>query len=123
MRTERKYPAIDLFKLKSTYSTAQWNRVLTRRLVNKDLDGLVAIRYGLQAGMDDLAKHKMNTEEMQDLFIRLQRSVEITMRKIWRLKYPNPCDDPLKAADNLEHQEAKRERDAEFNRFLKRTGY
>lgn len=119
----RKYPPIDILKLYTTGGTKQWNTFLTEKLVALDLAGLGVMRYRLQAGMDDLAKKKMNSDKLIDIFLRWQRSLEVTAKKILRLKMPNPCDSPLEAALNLDHLEAKRARDQAFEAWLKRTAY
>lgn len=98
-----------------------WNHILTKCLRKMDMDRLATLRYQLQAGMDDLAKKKLNTDEMCKWFIRLQNSVENTAKKILRKKYPNPCDNPLTI--DLASLDAKRKRDHEFELWLKKTGY
>ncbi|MBK8260102.1 MAG: hypothetical protein IPK80_02055 [Nannocystis sp.] len=70
--------------------------------------------------MDDLAKKKLNTEEMNIWFIRLNRSIENTAKKILREKYPLPEDNPL----DFENRTAvtgdmKKKRDDELAKFLK----
>jgi len=120
---ERKYPAIDILELYSNADSKRWNRWLTRRYQEKDLDGLFAMLYGVQAGMDDLVKKKMNTEKLQLFFIRLQRSVENTIRRVLKEKDPNPCDDPTKARDHLDQRDNKRRRDEMINRILRDKSY
>lgn len=87
------------------------------------MEGLIAIRYGLQAGMEDLSKKNLNTEKMIDFFIRLQMSVEKTIRGILRDRDPNPCDDPRIAKDHLYARPKKKKRDGEINAFMKKSGY
>ena len=119
----RKNESIDLVKLYATSSVAKWNRFLTSCERNRDLNTLANMRYSLQAGMVDLAKKKLNSDKMQLWFIRLQTSIERTMRTIVRLRNPNPCDDPLKAANNLQHRSKKKARDHELELLLKKSGY
>ena len=123
MASVRQYPAIDLMKLYATHTASTWNTFLTERRQKKDISGLVKVRYGLQAGMADLVRKKLNSEKMELYFIRLQRSVENTIRDIFRERNPNPCDNPLIAKSNLEFQAEKRARDHLLELEIKKTGY
>ncbi len=74
--------------------------------------------------MDDLAKQNLNTEEMCVWFIRLNRSIEITAKKILRRKYPLPQDDPLNKDDaTLVTLAQKRKRDQELSAFMRNSNY
>ena len=119
----RKHQAIDLLKLYSSCNAQQWNEFLTRCQRTHDIPTLAKTRYELQAGMVDLSKKKMNTDKMIEWFIRLQNSIENTIKLILREKNPHPCDDPLKAAQYLEFKGSKTERDQDFERFLRRSSY
>lgn len=119
----RKWPAIDLIKLYTTTDTQTWNVFLTQCLKHHDIDRLCVTYYGLQAGMADLAKAKLNDEKMIQFFIRLQRSIEITVKRIFRIKYPNPHDDPLYKSHDNRWLEVKRKRDYEFSLFMQRARY
>lgn len=113
----RKYDSIDLLKLYTTCSTEQWNTWLSACLREDNIEALKQVYYGTQVGMDNLAKQKLNTEKINNWFIRLQRSIEKTLKGILRKKYPNPNDNPL--ATTAEALEAKRKRDHDFELFLK----
>ena len=119
----RQFEAIDLLKLYSNSNTKKWNSFLTNCLTNGDINTLTMTRYGLQAGMDDLAKKKLNTEKMILWFIRLQRSLEKTIKDILRKKEPNPCDDPLRAINFIHAKIQKTNRDDLLERFLRKKGY
>ena len=119
----RQNDAIDIVKLYAEGDTKTWNIFLTNSLKKHDLAGLARTRNRLQRGMVLAAKQKLNTEPIQLWFIRLQRSIEMTMKKIVREKYPNPCDNPLTAKEHLEFREAKRRRDEELERYLRKTSY
>jgi hypothetical protein len=119
----RKPVPLDLIQLYSASSTEKWNAWLTERLQMRDLEGLVEMRRRLQAGMDHLVKTKLSTNKLEVWFVRMNSSIEKTMRRIWRIKYPNPCDNPLIAQQNIEHLPRKRRRDAKFAKFLKDTSY
>lgn len=119
----RRYPAIDILQIYANADTKRWNRWLTRRFDDRDIDGLMAMRYGLQAGMDDLVKKKLNTEKYIQFFLRLQSSVEKTIRKLLQQDDPNPCDNPIIAMDHMEAQPQKRARDGIINSIMKDTGY
>jgi hypothetical protein len=119
----RQHDAIDLMKLNATWDTNAWNSFLSACHKCHDIKTLAKTRYALQAGMVDLSKKKMNTDKMIIWFIRLQKSVEDTMKLIIREKNPNPCDNPLKAHKNIEFKDKKSERDHELELFLKKSGY
>jgi hypothetical protein len=119
----RKHQAIDLVLLYSTCTWKDWNRFLTECYEKRDIQKLAQTRYELQAGMADLAKKKMNSEKMCEWFVRLQRSIEKTIKNIIRDKYPNPCDNPLIAKDHMEQHDAKKARDQQLELFLKKSGY
>ena len=118
----RKWPGIDLMKLRSTYSIEDWNLFLDNCLNKRDINRLTQVMYGLQVGMDDLAKQKLNTDEICVWFTRLIRSVEKTVKSILREKYPLPNDKNNK--ENLQkYITLKRKRDSELNDFLIRSRF
>jgi hypothetical protein len=125
----RKVDAIDLIKLYSLGSHNGWNQALDDHFVRLDVSGLARIYYGIQAGMDDLVKNKLNDEKMNVWFLRLQRSIENTMKAILRRKYPNPYDSPApiteseKSTIEMRWLDIKRKRDHEFELFLKKARY
>jgi len=119
----RKFPAEDLIMIYAKQNTKMWNEFLTKCDRSNDINALMKKLYGIQAGMDDLVTGKLNTEEMQLFFIRLQRSIENTAKKIIRRKFPNPCDNPLTAGDHLDHLEAKRLRDTYLSEFIRKSSY
>lgn len=119
----RKHDSIDLLKLYSNTDMSAWNCFLTICYEKHDISLLVKTRYGLQAGMTDLVKKKLNTEKMIQFFLRLEKSIENTMKKIVREKDPNPCDNPLIASANLEFKSQKNDRDHDLELYLKKSGY
>lgn len=119
----RKPDAIDLIKLYSEGDYKEWNIFLTNCFQKRDIEKLVVTRRRLQAGMHLAAKKKLNTEKVINLFIRLQKSIEDTIKKIIREQDPNPCDNPLTAMDNLERKGDKTRRDSLVESYLKKTGY
>lgn len=121
----RKYEAIDLMKLKSLGSHVGWNKMLTEAYEKRDINRLAKLRYQIQAGMDDLAKNKLNTADMNIWFCRIMKSLEITAKRIIKAKYPLPQDNPLiaKRAEYLNFGEAKKRRDLELKAFLQKSSY
>lgn len=119
----RKPDAIDIVKLFAEGDYTEWNLFLTNCFKKRDIEKLAITRRRLQAGMAIAAKKKLNTEKVIHLFIRLQNSIENTIKRIVRAKDPNPCDDPHIAMDHLEAKGAKKERDQAMERMLKKTGY
>ena len=119
----RKWPAIDLLDLSSKSDHKNWNALLKRAFQKNDILWLTKTRYGLQAGMADLVGKKLNTPKMIEFFIRLQRSLENTVRDIQRKQEPNPCDNPLLAGKNLEFHAEKKQRDHSLELFFKKSSY
>lgn len=119
----RKPDAIDIVKLYADGDFKEWNFFLTNCFRKRDLEKLATTRRRLQVGMSIAAKKKLNSEKVILLFIRLQKSIEDTMRKIIRAKDPNPCDDPMKAIHHVEHKGNKKRRDGQLENYLKKTGY
>ena len=119
----RKHDSIDLMKLYSQGDNKSWNRMLTRCYESKDINALGMMRYQLQAGMDDLAKKKLNDDKMNLWYIRLLRSIEQTAKKIIRIKHPLPGDNPLIAKKHFDYLEQKRKRDAELKAFMEKSSY
>ena len=119
----RRYDAIDLMKLRALGSTNGWNEALTKYYERRDINGLAKLRYQIQAGMDDLAKSKMNTDEMNTWFVRLIKSTEITAKRIIKVVHPLPQDNPLLAKTLPDVGEIKKKRDAELISFLAKSSY
>lgn len=123
----RKVEAIDLMKLYAAGSTNGWNEFLTECLRAQNMDRLAKTLYAIQAGMDDLVKKRLNDPKMTEWFVRLQKSIELTMRKILRLKYPNPLDNPMNSKNpelaNRKWLEIKRKRDHELERYMRKASY
>jgi len=114
---------IDLLDLYAKADTTGWNAFLSRCLRNGDLLALEKTLYGLQLGMNDLAKKKLNTEKINLWFIRLQRSLEITIKKIIKSKQPSPLDDPNNAARFATKLDEKRIRDHDIELYLKKIRF
>jgi hypothetical protein len=119
----RKPDAIDLVKLQAKSSHKEWNDFLTCCLKKHDLNKLALTRNRLQRGMNLAVKQKLSTTKLEHLFIRLQLSIENTMKQIIRKKYPNPCDDPRIASKHQDVVELKRKRDLELERYLRKTAF
>ncbi len=120
----RKYEAIDLVKLYSKGSNNGWNKVLDECFLRSDINRLAKLRYGIQAGMDDLAKQGLNKEAIVIFFIRLNRSIENTAKQIIRKRHPLPQDNPLIAdKHDPKYLDAKRKRDRELAVFFKTSAY
>ncbi len=120
----RKYEAVDLMKLYTHGSTNGWNDFLKKCLTKRDINALAKLRYQICAGMDDLAKLKLNTEEINVWFVRLNRSLELTAKKIIRIKCPLPGDAGAKPLKTLgDYASAKRKRDLELRKFMQESSY
>lgn len=119
------WPGIDIVNLYATSDEKVWNHLLTKALNNNDVKWLVKTRYGIQVGLAEAKKKNAMSDELVHFYIRLNRSLEMTMKKILRQKYPNPHDDPLNASgqQSVKYIKAKRQRDLEFENFLLKSSY
>lgn len=119
----RQYEAIDLMKLYTLGTSTKWNQMLRSCLERLDINTLAKTRYQLQAGMDDLAKQKLNTDDINLQYIRWIKSIEKTAKQIIRIKHPEPGDNPLIASKYPDRLSAKRARDFELMKFMKASSY
>lgn len=125
----RKYEPIDLLKLYTKGSNNGWNEFLSDCYDRQDINKLAKVRYQICAGMDDLAKLKLNDDKMNVWFVRLMKSLEITAKKILRTKYPMPGDSLIAANDfsdsvtKAKMLAAKRKRDQELKLFFEKSAY
>ena len=115
--------AIDILKLYAEKDAKEWNAFLTTALREQNVSGLVDVLRRLQMGMDNLVAQKLNTEKVCTLFIRLQRSVENTIRDIHRRQNPNPLfitSDKVLHGDHLAEKKAKQQ---ELERFMRKVRF
>ena len=118
-----KSEAIDILKLYAEGDPKTWNAFLSRALARSDVSGLTDVLRRLQMGMDNLAVQKLNTEEISILFLRLQRSVENTLKEIHRAKNPNPLFTTSDPQLRSKHIADKQRKAHELELFLKKARY
>lgn len=121
---------IDILKLYSNGNSTAWNSMLTDCVSKLDINRLIKIKYELSVGMSDLAKKKMNNENINVQFLRWMRSIEITAKRIIKIRNPMPGDNVIVIKGEINHDEyklraltAKRNRDKELQDFIKRSAY
>mgnify|MGYP001578012671 FL=1 len=114
---------IDILKLYANGDTKAWNTFLSGCLQNYDLLALEKVLYGIELGMQDLAKQKMNSDKINAWFLRLQRSIEKTIRDIIRSKNPHPLDDPFNKEKFGHMIDSKKKRDEDIERHLKKIRF
>jgi len=98
----------------------KWNAWLSRCEKRGDLQELMKVRYGLQVGMDDLAKKGLSTPAIAEMFIRWTRSIERTARNIIRAK--SKITHQMAKDFNKAYAE-KRRIDSEFESFLRDSSF
>ena len=119
-----KYPEVDLLKLASQFSFNDWFLFLTSCIRLQDVEKLKATRYGLQVSMSNLAKKKLNDSKVNNLFLKLQHELELSMKKILKTKYPLPGDNHFDIQGKTpESYAVKKNRDGNFEKFLKESSY
>ncbi len=121
----KKYEAIDLMVLYSKGSNNGWNNFLNLCYETRNINALAKMRYSVQVGMDNLAKNKLNNDEINVWFCRLISSLEITAKKIIKLKHPLPHDNPLTANNKewVDFKIIKKKRDEELAKFMISSSY
>lgn len=131
MATTNWIEPIDIILLINTHDHKSWNHFLTKCLRSHDVKKLERTYIGLQKGMNNLVKEKLNTEKVNGLFVRLTRSIEKTLKDIYRAKMPHPYDNPIVAGEAKKTNEEefksysaiKKKRDQEFEAFLRRVSF
>lgn len=120
----RKYSGIDLIKLYSLGSNNGWNAFLTKCFDEKNINALAKLKYQISVGMTDLASSKLNTPALDVWFVRLVRSLEITAKKIIKVKHPMVGDNPLLSMKIRESvHDVKKKRDQALAKFLKDSSF
>jgi hypothetical protein len=127
----RNWQSIDLFQLYTSSDYTLWNKWLTKCAEEENVTELGKVYYGVQAGMDDLVKEKLNTDKMNLFFSRLTMSIERTVRVILKRKYPSPLDDPQTAISMKQtnpkeyekHYKEKKKRDLFYEQWLRKVAF
>lgn len=114
---------IDIVKLYAKCDTVTWNKFLTFCFERHDVQKLSDVLLRCQLGMDQAVKQGLNTDELCHWFMRIQASLEKTLKRIYRAKNANP----LYNSNNKELVDKfikeKRQADLDFERFLKSTRF
>jgi len=118
-----KQQPIDLLWMYGNVHHEQWNQYLTRCLVNRDLKELEKMAYRFQSGMNELAKQKMNTPKMCDWFVRVQGSIERTMKDIMKLNNPMALDNSFNKGEYGHTIDEKRARDLAIEAHIKKERF
>lgn len=120
-----KHNGIDILELYSKGDPYKWNAFLDKCVEDKNINRLADTLRELQVGMAELAKKKLNTEDINNQFARWTRSIDQTAKKIIRQLHPLPQDNPLiaKKKEFVDQAKIKRQRDDELEKFLRRSSY
>jgi hypothetical protein len=128
--SKRKFETLDVVKLYSTLSVDVWRSVLTKCVNNNDINRLMSIRYGLQAGMSDAAKMGMNSDKLVFWVLKRIRNIETCAKEIIKKKHPMPGDVVISKTHKGKRKDyamdavtAKRTRDRELQVFLQRSSF
>lgn len=112
---------IDLVKLYGQHTPERWNKYLTTCHKSQNTKELLDMMNRLQVGMDKMVKDKLDTEDLRLFFIRLTRSCENTLKRIWREKHKNPNYDPLN--QDAKYLDEKRKLDLQFEKALRKASF
>lgn len=122
MTAQTNYP-IDIIRLYATSNHQEWNTWLAKCERTQDINGLTEVRRRLQQGMAEVEKKKLNTEKIAEFFVRLQRSIDITIKKIYRAKNPNPLYDTTNKHLKNKFIEEKKRVNLSLEKELKKVNY
>jgi 4-diphosphocytidyl-2C-methyl-D-erythritol kinase len=119
---------IDILKFYAEVNHQEWNAFLTKCYRKSDVAELLKFRNAFQQGMADLEKQKMNSEKIAIWFVRIQRSIENTLKQIFRDKNPNPLYDPMNKDLHQKDQaerflQEKRKQQNELEQIIKLHNY
>lgn len=121
----RKFDAIDVVKMYSTFSFLAWRTNLRHAVANQQTNKLVGWRYGMQAGLAKANDRNVSSDKINIWTVQRIRDIEKAMKVILRKRHPMAMDnskaDPLLKIHK--HREAKRKRDAEFEAFLHKSSF
>jgi len=123
MSQKKKWPKIDLIHFIANNTYNEWNKFLTKSEYENNYTAIVSVFYGLQVGMQVAVKNKVSTPFIVDTFIRLQRSAEKTLKRMYRKQHGTLPTDVLSNDRVKEILQKKRNVDNDFEKWLKLQRY
>lgn len=124
-RITRKYPAIDVVKMRATLTREKWVAVLTNCIKTGNMEKLIGWRYGMQAGLTDATEKPHGIKDLDIWVFKRIKNIETAMREILKKKHPMPTDNPLHDPRGYKVKcvAAKKARDREFAAWLLKSGF
>lgn len=127
----RKYETLDVVRLYSTLSVDVWRAVLSKCLRNGDINRLMSIRYGLQAGLSDATKKGFVDDKFTFWVLKRIKNIERVAKEIIKNRNPMPGDKVElskthkgKRIDFVQDAKlAKKLRDKELENFMKESSF
>ena len=117
---------IDVLKLfagqiKGFENAKKWNAWLTRCLERNNMDELINVRKGIQIGMHTAQRKGLVNDQLAETYCRWIGSIDKTLRRVLKKRQPmlNDKVGAISVGDSLEQ---KRQRDSEFEKFLRKKG-
>lgn len=114
---------IDVLRFYTEVDYKRWNEFLLNCYRKADVNKLLTMRNAFQQGMNDVVKQKLESEKLSIFFIRIQRSIENTLKQIYRDKNPNPLYDPLNKDVHQRFAEDKKRKQKELEELIRRHNY
>lgn len=122
-----KFERLDVFKLFTEWDDRNFKRYVIKMIKQNKLSDLFKARYGLQAGMADIADKEICHDEHVLKFIRWQKIIEDGIRYLYRLQHPNPLDNPANrnnpALDVAKCKVLKKQRDNDLDALFIKYKY
>lgn len=121
----RKHGALDVVKMYSTLTVEHWRSCLIKAVKSNNVEKLVSWRYGMQVGLAEANDRNISSDKINVWVIKRCRDLEKAMKVILRKKYPSPMDNPKHDPLLYIHKVklTKRNRDLEFEAFLKKSSF
>lgn len=122
---KHKHPEIDLLKLITVWNGNAWEEMIREAIEKNDLKKLSSTLYGIQRGMDRMAKNNLNSPKVCEIFAKLTRSIEYAAKQIFKKKYPTILDTKTIKPDHdhIKEFRNKKLRDELFRKFLQSSRY
>lgn len=128
--SKRKFETLDVIKMYATLTADVWRTVLEKCIRNNDINRLIEIRYGLQAGLSDASKSGMCPDKITFWAIKRIRNLETCAKEVIKRRNPMPGDVVVSKTNKGKRKDyvmdavvAKRNRDRELQTFLLKSNF
>ena len=126
----RKFETLDVVKMRATLTVEVWRHVLTKCLEACDINRLLAMRYGMQAGLTDAVAAGIKTSDLDLWVLKRIRNLERCAKEIIKIRNPMPGDIIVSKTHKgkrldytMDALSSKRKRDRELAEFIQKSSF